>query len=197
MQWLFELNPVLGHKIQGIQLSSVIRHENNFSDALKTTYAIMDKQLTLLEEQGFDSKSIAVIYQFYNQHNYLGRIFNWDEDAHYCPRKVTSAVLAPYDFQGKDVDFETEKGHPFVECLLAYIGERTSAPLNESNALNVPKYPLYLWSNVSSLEWPVVIYLECNPVSLTFEEEKHIIYTRYRATSRATVKLIHITTTHS
>lgn len=76
--------------------------------------------------------------------------------------------------------------NPMSECDMAVF----SNPDVSDRTLRKQILRIYLWDEVSSLEWPIVIYASYNEE--TFELHYHE-YAKYRACSRSTGKLIQIT----
>lgn len=52
------------------------------------------------------------------------------------------------------------------------------------------------WKDISSAEWPIVFHITCAPNWFFLVEGDNLAHTRYRARTRATVKLIEITATY-
>lgn len=162
-----EVLPTLGHKIQGSQSVMVEETYTTFRKARKALWRHTDKRLRQLLEQNLDITNIAVLVCASGESNHSVCV--------YLKKQFRKRWPAPL---------------PDLQCLDPTTSDQVLAPPDWT------RLTIADWYAVSSLEWPVVICVSCLPSVLRELQLQNVAYQRYRATSRAMVKLTEITVTY-
>lgn len=161
-----EILPSVAHKVQGLCASKFLGHYDTLHDALKKTLEAVESELKFLNEQKTDFSGVGIACRV---------------------EKLVSLphLLAQRCARFFSTDIEESKGDK-----PPYHSQEMSDDILQ-NLWHRIRY----WDDVSSLEWPVVIYVSCIPSRL--DDPDMAEYCAYRACSRATGKLIQIKVTYN
>lgn len=160
VHWCLEMEPSLEHMIQGKTPLVLDAICEMEDEAFHKLWAFLGQELIRLCNQGFESSDVAIIINY-------GLIF-----------LGCFAVL--WDFYDA-IEKRCPENYQFL-----WSKEHTTAHI----LVHGKFFPVYRWDGVSSLEWPVVIYINLN--EFYGDNVKNFIDRRasYRALSRATVESI-------
>lgn len=166
IEWIKDVQGRCGHKIVG---HLPIRENVHFSTLHQAVAALSERINAVVKDfmdKNVDLSQIAIIVGSHDEGEAADHMCNY----------LKSAL-------------------PDFKKLRQERGQQSVDP-NTNKTENKDAVKLYLWYDVSSLEWPIVLYVVCRPINYPVTEIDYQEYAKYRGMTRAVAKLFYFDFTY-